>query len=260
MRRILFPIDFSARCLGAAAYVEAMAGRFDAELTLLHVVEPPTYNSSLEEPPVVRPESFDAFLGADLKYLRVSRVVEHGEAARKIVECAQSLKADLIMLPTQGKGIFRRLLLGSTAAKVLHDADCPVWTGVHLENAPPLDAILCRRIVCAIDLHESSARVLAWAHGLAQEYQAELTLVHAVPNSGRSAAMDAIDRLQSNAGTRVAVRFCEGDPARAVTSMAADLTADLMVIGRRSLGGPFGRLEMTAYAIIRESPCPVVSV
>ena len=46
LRRILFPVDFSIRCRGAAAYVEALAGRFEAELILLHVVEA-TYNSTL---------------------------------------------------------------------------------------------------------------------------------------------------------------------------------------------------------------------
>jgi len=40
------------------------------------------------------------------------------------------------MMPTHGLGGFRRFLLGSVTAKVLHDADCPVWTGVHLERAP----------------------------------------------------------------------------------------------------------------------------
>src|ERR1035437_8940144 len=44
LRQILFPVDFSSRCRGAAAYVQALAGRFDAELILLHVVEA-TYNS-----------------------------------------------------------------------------------------------------------------------------------------------------------------------------------------------------------------------
>ena len=76
-------------------------------------------------------------LTEDLRHLRVKTLVEHGEAAQKIIQCAAANHVDLIMIPTQGMGIYRRLILGSTSAKVLHDADCPVWTGVHLENAPP---------------------------------------------------------------------------------------------------------------------------
>ena len=51
LKRILFPVDFSERSRGAAVYVEALAGRFEAELILLHVVEPPTYNRTLAEEP-----------------------------------------------------------------------------------------------------------------------------------------------------------------------------------------------------------------
>src|SRR6202051_240093 len=131
--RILFPVDFSDRCRGAAAYVEALVGRFDAELILLHVIEA-TYNSTLEDLRVSQLEKFDTFFGQDLKHLRVKKLVDHGEAAREIIECASAFHADLIMIPTQGMGIYRRLILGLTSAKVLHDADSPVWTGVHLEN------------------------------------------------------------------------------------------------------------------------------
>src|ERR1700686_5132824 len=177
LSRILFPVDFSARCRGAAAYVEALVGRFDAELILLHVIEP-TYNATLQDPPEIEMEKLNTFLGRGLKHLRVKKFVDHGEPARKIIQRASANDVDLIMIPTQGMGIYRRLILGSTSAKVLHDADCPVWTGVHLENAPALEAVACERILCAVDLKLSSARVLDWARHLAEEYQAELTLLH----------------------------------------------------------------------------------
>ena len=53
----------------------------------------------------------------------------------KIVELAhESPDQTVILMPTHGYGPFRRFILGSNTAKVLHDADCPVWTGVHLET------------------------------------------------------------------------------------------------------------------------------
>jgi nucleotide-binding universal stress UspA family protein len=261
LRRILFPVDFSARCRGAAAYVQALAGRFDAELILLHVIEA-TYNTTLEDLHATRMEDFEKFFEKSLRHLRVKALVDHGEAAQKIVQCAASQHADLIMIPTQGMGIYRRLILGSTSAKVLHDADCPVWTGVHLENAPPLEEVVCQRILCAVDLKPSSARVLEWANHIAEEYQAELTLVHVTGGSQhvKEEARHALERLREAAGSRAALVVEPGDVSKVVAHLAGELKADLLVIGRKAESGVLGRLEMIAYSIIRESPCPVLSV
>ena len=263
LRQILFPVDFSPRCRGAAAYVQALAGRFQADLILLHVIEA-TYNSRLEDLHGSRMEKFDTFLDKSWKHLRVEKLVEHGEAARKIVECAATRHADLIMIPTQGMGIYRRLILGSTSAKVLHDADCPVWTGVHLEKAPGLEAVACQRILCAVDLKPSSARVLDWACRVAEEYQAELTLVYVAPGgesaAARTQAQTALEQLRTATDYPVNVRVEAGDASTVVANLAGKLNADLLVIGRKSAAGVLGRLDMTAYSIIRQSPCPVVSV
>ena len=48
-----------------------------------------------------------------------------GEPAREIVDFAAANQVDLVMMPTHGYGPFRQLLLGSVAAKVLHDAHVP---------------------------------------------------------------------------------------------------------------------------------------
>ena len=259
LKRILFPVDLSGRCRGAASYVEALAGRFEAELILLHVVEPSAYNRTLAEEPAVSPAEILEFLGDDLKYIRTEVLIQHGEAAGKIVECAMARQADLIMMPTQGVGLYRRLIIGSNVAKVLHDADCPVWTGVHLENAPPLEKVHTERVLCAVDLKRPSARVLDWANQLANEYRAELTLVH-VTSASRAEALPALEELQKAVGSNAAILILDGDPAKTVAETARELGADLLVIGRRAEIGLLGRLEVTAYSIIRQSPCPVVSV
>jgi nucleotide-binding universal stress UspA family protein len=262
LKRILFPVDFSERSRGAASYVEALAGRFEAELILLHVVEPATYNRTLVEDPAVTHEDITKFFGEDLKYLRVETLIEHGEAAVKIVQCAAARHADLIMMPTQGVGMYRRLIIGSSVAKVLHDADCPVWTGVHLEEAPPLEKVHTERVLCAVDLKRPSALVLDWANQLANEYQAELTLLYVTsdPSGSDAGALEALEDLKKTVGSKATVRILGGDPAKTVAETAREVGADLVVIGRRAEIGLMGRLEVTAYSIIRQSPCPVVSV
>jgi hypothetical protein len=51
-----------------------------------------------------------------------------------------------------------------------------------------------------------------------------------------------------------------GEAARVICSAAARLGAGTVIIGRGSAAGDFGRLRTNSYAIIRQSPCPVVSV
>jgi nucleotide-binding universal stress UspA family protein len=256
LKRILFPVDFSERCRAAAPYVEALSIHFDAELILLHVLEPLTYNTSLSHRGI-EPEDFDRLFDANLRRLRVERVVEHGEVARAIVECASQRLVDLIMIPTHGLGTYRRLILGSTTAKVLHDADCPVWTGVHLRNALRPEAVVCRKIMCAVNLEPGSVLIADWAKHLAEEYQAELTLMH-VSSSGES--REALDSLRDMVGSHANVRVEHGDPSKVVVRTAIELGADLVVIGRKPFADSQGRLDTTAYAIIRRSDCPVISV
>lgn len=257
IKKILFPVDFSPRSRGASVYVEALAGRFQAEVILLHVIEPAPYNRPLAEEPAITRRTIQDFLGFDFEYLRTQVVIEHGDAASRIVECAVANSADLIMMPTQGLGIYRRLIIGSNAAKVLHDADCPVWTGVHMEDAPPLERVHTRRVLCAVDLERPSGKIVEWAGRIAAEYEAELTLLYV--NSSPEAT-SALEELRAAAGVTAELRVKQGDPAKVVAETAHDIEADLLVIGRRAEIGLLGRLQVTAYSIIRDSPCPVVSV
>ena len=66
--------------------------------------------------------------------------------------------------------------------------------------------------------------------------------------------------LQQRLGTEAEPVVEAGDPPKVVCEMAQRQPAGLLVIGRGSAAGVFGRLRANAYAIIRQSPCPVVSV
>jgi nucleotide-binding universal stress UspA family protein len=57
-----------------------------------------------------------------------------------------------------------------------------------------------------------------------------------------------------------AIRVEIGDPAKVVTATAGQMHADLLVIGRACSTGMMGRLREQAYGIVRDSPCPVLSV
>ncbi|HUP02450.1 MAG TPA: universal stress protein [Bryobacteraceae bacterium] len=284
--KILLPVDFSERSEAAGRYARALAARFDAELILLHVLTPPQYEfgpfeiagPSLTELYRERAQQvtseLEAFQAAELAGVRARQVVLEGDPSPKIVEFAHAERADLIVMPTHGYGPFRRFILGSNTAKVLHDADCPVWTGVHLEQAPPLTAESFRSILCAVDLGAQSSKTLCWAAMLAGEFDAKLTVIHVTaPAGGSPGEQDAswsaaagesarreLERLQSFVHAPAELAVESGEAPQAICAAAERVKADALVIGRGSAAGVFGRLRTNAYAIIRQSPCPVVSV
>jgi nucleotide-binding universal stress UspA family protein len=276
IKKILFPVDFSPSCVGAARYVEAWAGQFEAEIMLLHAVGMGEHSLPRDLMPV-RQKQLDDFLASELKYFTTNRVCTEGEAAETIVEAVTSWKPDLVMMPTHGLGFYRRHLLGSVTAKVLHDLHCPVWTSVHAEFAPPLESVHCRKILCAVDFVESSRCILEWAAWLAGQYQASLGIVHANPTIDPDAgmwsleeefrrfafekSMRSVELLQAETGAKAAQVFVNpGRPAEVVCSVAKNFGADLVVIGRHNGAGIAGHLFQNAYSILRESPCPVVSI
>jgi nucleotide-binding universal stress UspA family protein len=278
IKKILFPVDFSPSCLGAARYVQAFAGQFEAEVMLFHAVVKGD-DTLAEELLPLRKEKLDKFLAQDLKYFTTHRVCTTTvDPPSAIADMSRSWGPDLVMMPTHGLGYFRRHLLGSATAKTLHDLNCPVWTSVHAESAPPLEKIHCRRILCSLDSSENGRKVLEWAAWLASQYQANLGIVHATsaPDAAVSSgwylgeelarqvsaqAKTWIDALQSETGTSVEMFIKPGDPAKVVASAAGEFGADLLVMGRHGSGvGISGRLFQNAYAILCESPCPVISV
>jgi nucleotide-binding universal stress UspA family protein len=275
IKKILFPVDFSASCAGAARYVEAFAGHFEAEIMLLHAVGMGEHNLADELLPM-RKEQLDAFLADELQYFTTHRVCVTGDSLAAIEEAAASWEPDLLMLPTHGLGYFRRHLLGSVTAKVLHDLRCPVWTSVHAEVAPELENIHCRRILCAVDLGENSRSVLDWAAWLAREFDAKLGIVHAAAALGASVeawsigdefqravlarAERDVAKLQTQAGTAAEVFISVGTPAIIIGATATTFGADLLVIGRHIGEGFAGQLFQNAYGILTESPCPVISI
>ena len=111
----------------------------------------------------------------------VEQIILKGDAPSKIERVAKDSDVDLIVMPTHGYGTFRRFVLGSVTTKVLHDLECPVLTGAHVEEIPFDGDAPYQRIVCAVDLREHSDAVLQWASGFGAAFDAELTVVHAAP-------------------------------------------------------------------------------
>lgn len=268
-KKILFPVDFSDRCTQAARMVETFTGHFQAQLKLLNVLELPAYNDVIIETAAATEQRLQTYLTEEFEQFEVERVLLEGDPATQIDAYARAQDVDLIMLPTHGYAAFRRLMLGSVTSRVLREACCPVWTGVHMEQVPKLEDIRFRKIVCAVDLGPQSGPTLSWAHAFASEFGAGLHIVHAIPEAGDAFPMAgegvqeagaALKSLENAVGSCAAVSIIPQEASAAVCGFAAREQADLLVIGRSVHSGVLGRLRANAYSIIRQSPCPVVSV
>jgi nucleotide-binding universal stress UspA family protein len=289
LARILVPVEFSGRSERAALFARALAKHYHSEVVLMHAVSPPALPYGATEglaysgvdnifagQVAERTERLESFLASELSGIRVERLIEEGDPARAIVSCAAEQQCDLILMPTHGYGAVRRILVGSITAGVLRHAPCPVLTGPHLEDTPVPDSIRFEKILCALDLGPESEAVLGWAAGFAQEFGAALRIVHVIPeNTWRVGglyfdpdwqlhiAREARDRIAAleerlHAAGEIGIEI--GEVPAAVTTVVREWQPDLLVIGRGAKQGVLGRLRAKAYAILRESTCPVVAI
>jgi nucleotide-binding universal stress UspA family protein len=258
---ILVPTVMSPPCGWAARISAKLAQRFGSQLIFVHAGD-------------CEPRQIEAFLSLYLEQTSHEVLVRHGDPADTILQLADELSADLIVMPTHSHGRFRRFLLGSVTAKVLHDANRPVLTGVHREDVP-LHVTDFRKFVCGVDSDESFAPLIRRALDLTALFGSDLTVVHALPaadetsdNRGEAEirkylierATKEFDRLCMQAGVFVKIVYAAGPVHKVLREAALRENADLVIIGRGHTQGELGRLRTHAYSVIRNSPCPVLSV
>jgi nucleotide-binding universal stress UspA family protein len=267
--KILVPVDFSRRAEGAVRAAERLAAHFNAELVVLHVTEPFHVDYAMVEPFEVPLRALaqgkdarvraqlDAFALRSSPRVKVTRTILEGDAAGRILEHARTAQADLIVMPTQGHGRLRSLLIGSVTAKVLDGSEIPVLTGTHLQQEDDLAEWQVRNILCAVDLGSRTDCVLRWGAAIANEFGAALMVLHAAPGGN---SRDQLAGKIEAAGLKAQLLIHEGEPHKVVAAAAEELQADLVIIGRGTATHTLGRLRAQAYGIVRQSPCPVLSV
>lgn len=285
--RILFPVDFSDRCRAVAPFVSAIAKRDGAAVTLASFIElPPMWYGTAEAPAVPdlnlphwideSRENLVFFAEEFFAGVPTRMETEEGDPGSCIPALAAASGADLIMMPTRGRGRFRAALLGSVTAKVLHDAECPVWTAAHAEAPAYPVSREWRNAVCAIDTTPDALNLIRCAKEMKSAYQTNIHLVHALPVPAEARpdkyfdrefeiflkedARKAIGEMQKEAGTNFRLCVESGKTSAVIAAVAEQDRADLVLIGRGALPRFGGRLRTSVYAIVRDSPCPVLSV
>jgi nucleotide-binding universal stress UspA family protein len=279
-RRILFPVDYSEPCRAIVPYIWDFVTHYAAELTVVHAygfearkldVMDPSWRGDVQSREEQRLRAFvaEAFPG-----LRVNTAGEWGEPGTVIDKIVKRDGTDLVMLPTRGEGLLRRLLIGSVTAKVLHDVSAAVWTGTGTGIAGHDPAVPYKSLLCAIDLTKESEGVLVAARAIAESYGAQLSLVHAIDPPPATieidyapfrqglieAAQSDLMELKKKLGMTIEHRIVDGPAEDGVRQEALRTKADLIVAGRGHAGEGLSRIWSRLYGIVREAPCPVLSI
>lgn len=298
---ILVPTDFSPQSLKALEYACALGTAFGATLHLLHVndiaVEAPTLAALF--PPareintklLRRLESIAEEVSLPTRGHRSH--VRVGKAFDEICQAAQELTADLIVNATHGYSGIKRVLLGSTAERIVQHSPCPVLVVREHERefirsrrrktTRNRRHICLDRILVPTDFSEHSRYALTYALFFAEHFGAEVILLNAVyphyyatnpdyflsdyeqllDETRRVAKndMEKLVRATSFGGVSVKTRIEEGHPVQNILEIAAECGADLIVTSTHGRTGlEHVLVGSTAEQVVRYAKCPVLVV
>jgi nucleotide-binding universal stress UspA family protein len=294
IRRILCPVDLSEFSGSAVRHAAALARWYGAEIYALYVMPrrplewtaPPAVDEDATPPLMVerlRNDMAELLRPAAEMGIRTHQHLRTGDAAREIAGFARAESMDLVVMGTHGRGGFRHFVLGSVADKISRTASCPVLTvgrpGGEPDEQPPF-----QRILCPIDFSATSRRALTYALSLAEEANAELTLLHVTDpfdvretgeRAGRVSAADYRRLVESRLAERLAAlvprdarEWCRvqevvvtGEPWEEIVRVASDDRVQLIVIGLQPRS-PIDKMLFgsTAREVVRYAMCPVLAI
>jgi nucleotide-binding universal stress UspA family protein len=204
-------------------------------------------------------------------------VIRESHPASAIMEAAQNLDADVVVLGRRGQGGFPSLPIGTTVHSIAGACgrSVVVVPAADLESREPL----VQRVVVGLDGLAGSATAAAWA---ARHFgDAHITAVHAVEHlpalAGGDARSDAAlyERAEEratelmrdawSAPLRAAGAACDlvtehGEAADVILSTTASVAADLVVVGRQDRGTTCGMLGGVSQRVVAHAPCAAAIV
>ncbi|MDQ1592253.1 MAG: hypothetical protein QOG71_2880 [Pyrinomonadaceae bacterium] len=290
VKRILCPLDMSQGSAESLRYGLALARAYRAELHLCHCVEGAAGNSharsSTEQIRASLTDMVTAYLGeGDFAGVvwKVLVVEGGGHPSEAITKVAAESGIDLIIIRSRRRPR-AAALLGSTAEALCRTAPCPVlvthprereWVG---EKASEINL---RRVLVAYDFSDDSELALRRGLSLANEYEAELHLLHVLakpaddapevawlPSGMEGVYQKAARRLQeaisaepvsleNSQAVKCSVRW--GKPYREILSYAGDQEIDLVCMGAHGAEhGMSALFGSNVDRVLRQAPCPVL--
>jgi nucleotide-binding universal stress UspA family protein len=298
IKRIICAVDFSECSERAVEHAVAIARWYDAAVTVLHVVDlrvetpvgaplapialaPAPLTSAAPHRAAVQLQQFVEAMA--IKGVSIDTVVRDGRPDTSILELAETLPADLLVMGTHGRSGFDRLVMGSVTERVLRKARCPVLSLPPHSREHARTPVTLKSALCPVDFSESSMKALQCAVFLAEEADAHLTVLH-VARPLASAEATAYGRLDlpaaqlkyegdiarrladfvpgaARAYCTVEEQVTSGKPWREILRVAAEQRVELIVIGVRGRSSTDTTLfGSTTHHVVREATCPVLTI
>lgn len=283
MKRILCPTDLSTESDEALRYAVALACAYEAKLVLLHCSTTENHvNKQVAHTDRLFTESLAPHLGlANLCDLNWEGVVveDVSNVGKEIVQQAEVQKVDLIVMRSRRRPR-AAVLVGSTAETVSRSAPCPVLVTHPRERewvGRTTGEIDLHRILVACDFSPDSELALQYGFSMAQEYQAEVHMLHVLGKEGR----DEPELSWTTATTGSAYKFVAqkmqqtipkevflwskvvnavkcGTAHQEILAYAKENAIDLIFMGASGGAWTWGRLlGSNVDRVLRDAPCPV---
>lgn len=284
LEKILVGTDFSAASERALEYALSLARHYEAKIYLAHVITSDANVMLARELTATTHEKAarDAqermgqiLISGRLREVPHEILIELGALWPTMQTLIEKQQIDLVMVGTNGAGSLQKILIGSGAEEIFRQAKCPVLTvGPAIKGEVPRD-VEFKNILFATDFGVGAEREAAYAFYLAQENQANLTLLHVVRHAedysdqGLSLKRDAITHELAELVPAGGELWCKpefrmrlGEPVHEILEMAREKKADLIVMGaKRGTGLAAGHVPRTvAYRVVCGAPCPVLTV
>ena len=195
IQNIIVPIDFSKMSVQAIQIAKQLARRFGASIHLAHVRQ---FNYAADVmapvPPMVpfafTPYEHDAARSALKELEEVASecgvssakcdVLSGAPPFDEICRLAQTVPADLVVMPTHGRTGLKHVFLGSTAERIVQHSPCPVLvtrgSALQTNNG---SRFRIKTILVPVDFSNCSREGLRYAVAFATEFGAKIILQHA---------------------------------------------------------------------------------
>ena len=293
-KKILCATDFSDFSNHTVSYGVALAKEFEAGLIICHVIDLSSVAiyGEFQLDPIGQQNRIMEDANAQLEELTGDQpvawepLITVGKPADEISRAVEEKGIDLVITATRGRSGFKRLILGSITERLMRTLTCPLLV-VHIPEREfansPQPEIELKKILVGCDFSQDSGQAFDHGLSLAQEFQAELHLAHVieppfqpnllaetitvtgeVPQNQQNFLIQKLkDMVPEDAANWCTpqISILEGQPYEELVKYADTRDIDIIVLGVRGHGLVKTLfLGSTTDRVIRNSPCPVLSV